>query len=151
MSTNVPAEAEKMHDHFRSMKRDNGEGFYVLDDTREDWMQDVAHEAHGDFMPDDWRYEFIEDALDILRQWDEDADEDSLREASSELRTYIYNADMLRWLASNLNRIGYTDEALEETGHGESIMDEIGAGMLSEQVEVFDAVLDALLQRVDAD
>jgi hypothetical protein len=39
------------------------------------WFTDVCRHAHGGMMPDDWRYEFIQDALSAI---EDGADEDRL-------------------------------------------------------------------------
>lgn len=109
----------------------------ILKDDRPDWVQELCHSAHGDMLPDDWRYEFIQDALNALEEdEDNEPDVDNL---------YPYNADRLDWLSSNLNRAGYCDEAMEEIG-GEfsGIFDTIAIGMQAELREVFALVRDAL-------
>jgi hypothetical protein len=96
-------------------------------------------------MPDDWKYEFIQDALNALEDaddWDEvEPDIDSL---------YPYTADRLKWLASHLDRPGYCDEAMGEMG-GEfgSTVNLIGLGMYWELREVFGLVRQALEERVE--
>ena len=39
------------------------------------WFTDLCHYAHGDMLPDDWRYEFIQDALNALENDDDDENE----------------------------------------------------------------------------
>jgi hypothetical protein len=73
-------------------------------DGAPEWFTELCHHAHGSMMPDDWRYEFIQDALHALQ---DGADEDGI-----DLDTlYPYTADRLDWLASHLDRPGYCDEA----------------------------------------
>jgi hypothetical protein len=44
---------------------------------------------------------------------DADGDEDQARDA---LEPDIYNADLLRWVSSHLERAGYVEDAADETG-----------------------------------
>jgi hypothetical protein len=78
-------------------------------DGTPDWFTDLCHHAHGGMMPDDWRYEFIQDALNAPA---DGADEDRLDLDA----LYPYTADRLDWLASHLDRPGYCDEAAEDAG-----------------------------------
>src|SRR5262245_19134289 len=51
--------------------RDNGESFVSLPDGTPEWMIDLVHEAHGDMLPDDWRYRFVEMAADNFAESDD--------------------------------------------------------------------------------
>ena len=98
-----------------------------------EWLTDLCRDAHGTMFPDDWRYEFIQDALNALED-DEDAepDVDSL---------YPYTADRLKWLASHLDRPGYCDAAVQDMGLTfTDTVTLIGWGMAAELSEVFELV-----------
>lgn len=110
-----------------------------------EWFVDLCRTAHADMMPDDWRYEFIQDALTELSEaddWDDvEPDVDSL---------YPYTADRLKWLASHLDRAGYCDEAMEETGAtftGTGNL--IALGMYWELRQVFGLVREFLTDRAE--
>ncbi len=125
-------------------KRTNGDKFWKFKDEAPEWCTDMAHEAHGDMLPDDWKYEFVSDALSALS---ENEDEDEARDS---LEIPVYYHEQHAWLASNLNRTGYVDEARSELGTSDQNTDaQIAAGMWMEQREVFDLVLSFLQNKVE--
>jgi hypothetical protein len=144
--TTVQDLAQEMSSAFERRKRDNGDTFVALKDDSPQWMTDVCHEAHGDMFPDDWRYSFIEDAVDALAE-NEDQDE-----ARDSIEAEIYTHKLTSWLASRNDRYEYCDQALEEWGT------DIGGtfpllqmGQSWEKEEVFSLVLSALEALADED
>jgi hypothetical protein len=136
---------------FEVRKRDNGERFIALDDSAPQWAQDFVREAHGtEMLPDDYRYQWISEALDLIAQTGadtEDADDLARRFADD---VDIYTHSLLTWLASNLTRIGYCDEAITEgMTEANDLTSIIMAGQASERYEVFQNVLTALEQLED--
>lgn len=129
--------------------RNDGSKFRVLKDGHPEWMTEVAHEAHGDMLPDDWRYEFIEAACDAIADNDGDLDE-----ARDSLEADIYTHDLTGWLHSRADRHGYCDEAAEEYGwelnRDNNMIALIQIGQLREKQETFDLVAKALGDLVDA-
>lgn len=122
--------------------------FYTLKDRHPVWVQELAHKAHGDMMPDNFRYETIVDVLQALSEG-QDPEEPSL-EAD------VYNHDLLAWLASNLERAGYVDEAVEQFGHageggsrGGGITGDIAQGQWYEKDEIWRLVVEALNERLE--
>lgn len=114
------------------------------------WFTDLCHHAHGDMLPDDWRYEFIQDALNALENDGDDENGPDLDDV------YPYTADRLNWLASRLDRHGYCDEAAEDIGESpKQILDLIALGMDRELREVFDLIRERLAkiedERTEAD
>jgi hypothetical protein len=126
--------------------RDNGRSVVVTTDGAPEWVADLCRAAHargGELLfPDDWRYEFAQDALSALADGDEGApDLDAV---------YPYTADRLRWLASRADRYGYYDDAVEEFGdYSGGVMGLVALGMARELDEVFDAVRAFLADRVE--
>jgi hypothetical protein len=116
------------------LKRDTARDILVPADGAPQWLTDLCHHAHGDMMPDDWKYEFIQDALAAI---EDGADEDRIDLDA----LYPYTADRLDWLASHLDRPGYCDEAVAEAGGppGE-ILAFVAWGMDREIREVFELV-----------
>ncbi len=101
--------------------------------------EDLVREAHGeDFLPDDYRYEFIIEALSAISETENLGD--------IVLEPDISSNDRLSWLASNLNRIQYVDEALGEymPFEGLGIMEIIGTGQAMEKSEVLDLIMNFL-------
>lgn len=126
--------------------RDGGRSAVVTTDGTPEWVTDLCRAAHADggelLFPDDWRYEFAQDALSALADGGEDApDLDSV---------YPYTHDRLRWLASRADRYGHCDDAVEEFGDDSGgVMGLIALGMARELDEVFQAVRAFLADRVE--
>lgn len=86
----------------------------TLRDGARERFQSVCHDAHGDMLPDDWRYSMIEEAAEALSECDS-ADEYERR--VDEAEPPIYNVDLLAYIGSHGARFnGYADEALTEYG-----------------------------------
>ena len=120
--------------------------------TQPDWFTTLCRDAHGDMLPDDWKYEFIGDALQSIADCDDD-DDDAQRDAFDEWAdgSYCYTHEQTAWLASRADRYGYCDEAAVEYGTlaTSDTMERIRLGMLREQSEVFYSVLQSLRDRLD--
>lgn len=95
--------------------RDDGTVYRRFKDGRPEWLQDLAYAAHdnGGIWADDWRYEFIEEALDALADADPDADPE---EVLYEIEPDILTSELTRWLDSRNSRVHYLSEVLEEYG-----------------------------------
>lgn len=147
MST-IQGLASVAYDSFESFKRDGSdETFYKLKDGSPEWVQDLVREAHGDFFPDDWRYEAIMDACGWIH--DNDGDDDSAGFADGYVD--VYNAARVAWLASSLHRGAYCDEASDEglVAEDAGIYDRIGLGQYMEASEVYGLVYRALETRAE--
>lgn len=116
--------------------RDNRE-IWVKTDGAPLWVDDLIQAAHGEFMPDDNRYEFIIEALSGILNYDDPE--------NISLEPDVYTHDLLKWLASNINRIDYVNEALQEGLVSEDSRNDIvkivSAGQYLEKKEVLEAVL----------
>jgi hypothetical protein len=99
---------------FVSAKRDNGDTFYKLADGSPEWMTDAIHAAHGDMMPDDWRYACIRSVASAVSEVADDEDMDDARHEAVDSAVDVYNARLAAWLGSHSARLGYCDEAIEE-------------------------------------
>jgi hypothetical protein len=117
-------------------KRDNGETFVKQREHAPDWVDQVCREAHGDMLPDDYRYSFIQEALEAI------VNSDSLDDA--EIEADIYTHDLINWLGSTNSRYCYVDDARSEFGHADSVIDEIRQGQLMEKREVLDTIINEL-------
>jgi hypothetical protein len=126
------------------LRRDTERDILLPADNAPQWFTDLCRHAHGPFMPDDWRYEFIQDALGAI---EDGADEDRITVDDR----YPYTADRLNWLASNLNRPGYCDEVAEELGEAPmEILNFLAMGMQREMNEVYDLVREKLEEMAEA-
>lgn len=133
----------------RDVRDPEPDQFLTLVDGRPEWVHDLCYAAHSDFPPDDYRYALIRSALSTLSE-DEGADDHEF--ADSEVDTYT--AARFQWLASNLKRMEYVDQAQDEFGHADNIADAVGRGQFVEAAEVFNlvrAALQAWLDEVEDD
>ena len=128
---------------------DTGRPIVCAVDDAPDWIASLCRAAHGNMLPDDYRYEAIAEALDTIGEAD---DEDDAQRRCDEWEAPIYNAERTRWLASHVERAGYCDEACEEYGAGPDVgvLDRIALGYLAEWREVFQSVLDSLKAEMEA-
>jgi hypothetical protein len=147
--TNIIAQlASEAYGAFTTIERD-GQTIVTLKDDRPEWVYDLAYDAHGEFAPDDWRYKSIRRALGAIGDDEPDNPEDYAHEwADGNVDTYT--GARLAWLASNLNRPGYCDEAMEELGGaGQDIVAVIGLGQYMESLEIYASVVESLRARAD--
>jgi hypothetical protein len=130
------------------LRRDRERDILLPADGAPDWFTDLCHHAHAGMMPDDWRYEFIQDALSAI---EDGAGEDRLDLDG----LYPYTADRLGWLASHLDRPGYCDEAAADAGGPPAdILAFVAWGMDREIREVFGLVrtkLEEIAEEVDGE
>ena len=128
--------------------REEGERYTRCKDGAPEWVTELVHDAHGDFLPDDWRYDAICSALEFISETD-DPEDGASEWADSNVD--VYTGARLAWLASNLNRAGYCVDAAGEYGSSATdIVAMIGQGQYAESREVFYAVLSALEERAEA-
>jgi hypothetical protein len=142
MTPSIQSLAEEMSHAFEGATLPNGETFRKLKEGSPDWMIAVCRKAHDDaqLLPDDWRYAFIERAVDALA-----ACEDS-EEARTRLEPDIYTSELTDWLHSRNSRVDYLGEALAEYGSFREGFQLLAAAQMMEIEEVFQQVLDALDQ-----
>lgn len=136
---------------FERRTREDGDAYYTLRDGAPEWLHDLVHEAHGDMLPDDWRYDAIHSALGAIHDSGADTpdDCDDLEHEFADGEVDAYNGARVAWLGSHLQRGGYCDEAQEELGASGGVYDLIGAGQYMEAREVFASVLDSLRERFE--
>jgi hypothetical protein len=109
-----------LSDYFERRTRDNGESFYTLADGTLDWLHDAVREAHDGELPNDWRYEIC---AHIVSSLEDDPDADAAELADSLVD--VYNVDRVRWLAEDISRAAYVDEA---DGPDDDVIGRIGYG-----------------------
>lgn len=156
----VASLAADLSQAFEGDTRSDGSLFRKLRKESPEWMRSAVQAAHGDMLPDDWRYAMIARVVDAIADAvEEDAVEegfqsdDEIRDAVAERLddlVPVYNTDRSAWLASYLNRADYVDEAVKEYGWLGDIFTAIGYGMLREYEEVFGMLWDALEERAES-
>lgn len=128
--------------------------YYRVKKDAPEWIKELCKAAHmsdGSLMlPDDFRYEFVSKALDMIAESETEEDaEDRAREFEPD----VYNHERLAWLGSHPCRAGFVDEAIEEFGPSKwpGIIEMIGWGQVREFYEVFDSVMSFLRDRAEAE
>jgi hypothetical protein len=134
----VKALAKEAASNLETRKRTNGDEYVTRVDGAPDWLKDLCHHAHDVMLPDDWRYQFISDALDAL------AEHDDRDEAYGALEASIYTSELTAWLHSRASRGHYVDLAIAEWGKGDDLSQDLAMGQLNERWEVFNLVADYL-------
>ena len=117
--------------------RANGDNFTCLEDDSPDWMTEVIREVHNGDMPNDYTYEFISDAAIAIHS------NDDIDNARDELEPDIYTHDLTKWLHSNVTRVEYLTEALQEYPIDDGYR-LLAVAQGKERIEVFDALVNAL-------
>jgi hypothetical protein len=138
---------------FEARKRLDGESYVALRDDAPEWLSGLVRAAHGDMLPDDWRYDAIHSALGFLHDTDPDSEDEAwdLSGEFADSNVDVYTGPRLAWLASNLQRAGYCDSAAAEFGADDdaSITEQVGLGQYAESSEVFGEVLRGLVERLE--
>jgi hypothetical protein len=143
------ARAQAAYECFESARRPEGESFTRVKDGSPEWVTDLVREAHGDFLPDDWRYGCIQSALEFIADTDE-PDDGAAEFADGYVD--VYNGARVAWLDSSIHRGGYCDEALHEFGPVDGdrgVFGLLGLGQYMEASEVYGLVLQALADVAD--
>lgn len=118
--------------------------FYVAEERIPTWIYDMIYAIHdnGDWLPDDYKYEFIVDSLDSLAEGADPED--------PQLEADVYTSDLLKWFTSHGKRPGLVDEAVEQMGHSpQGILEDIGLGQWYEKDQVFNQIVQALRKRIE--
>jgi hypothetical protein len=102
MNKTVNELARETLEWFETGTRDNGEEFVKTKEGRPEWLTNLNFTAHGGMMPDDHRYKFIEDALIIIANSDQETELDC-----PEIEADTYTSDLTKWLHSRNDRVYY--------------------------------------------
>lgn len=144
--------AGEAFDAFETRTREDDTNFVTLKHEHPDWVHDAVMTAHGDFLPEDWRYDKIQDAFGAILDASEGADLVEVGDEFADDAVDTYTSDRLHWLASNLNRPAYCDEYLNEFGKDafQGTVNLIGMGQYMEAREIFAYVVSSLADAVEA-
>ncbi len=154
-STTIQALAQEARRYFTPKTRPNGDIFQTRTDDCPQWVTDMTFAAHhdGQILPDDYRYQFIVEALDAIAEGYDDP-ETAIDELEPEHRTY----QLLTWLRDSHDGPGYVDEYVTELGllllpgdmGGNAGLVPLVMGAYGiEQREVAYTVLEALTERME--
>lgn len=145
--TDVHSLAAEASGFFETAQDHENKPYVRLKETAPQWLQETVRYAHGDMLPDDWRYRWIRDAFDAIHDAGPDAD---LEEVGIEFAddADIYNSDLIDWLGSHGSRMGYCDEAFETfEGDISSIATLMQLGQCQERAEIFASVVASLVSQ----
>lgn len=145
--TDLATLAQEAYDSFTTILRDE-DVITTLKDEASDWVYDLMRNAHGDMLPDDWRYETTRAAVGFIAHAGVDDPADDAAEFADDT-VDVYTADRLKWLVSHSGRVGYCDEASHELGvESGDIVRLIGMGQYVEAREIFDYVYASLTEEL---
>ena len=108
-----------------------------------DTYQEFFHHVHGDFMPDDFRYKMIHS---ILQEMD---DNDEYEDLDIDNLIPIYTYELVAWLDSNITRLSYCDQYLEEYGEISDTIHLLSGGYMMELNEVYYLINEWLDENTD--
>ena len=134
--------AESFADSFIAKQRDNGNTFYCLTDTAPEWMREAVQAAHGDMLPDDWRYAMIRSAAQTLFEYEPDEWRDLDTEIADNL-VDVYTSSLTAWLASHNARVAYCDQASEEYGPADNMEQSMQRGQFCELLEIVRSLIES--------
>jgi len=119
--------------------------FFCVADNAPEYVQDLAHHVHEGMMPDDYRYKFLTNIICTLADYDEQTLTDIL---TGDYDVYdivgepdLYNASLLQWQASNLTRMGYADEVLQQGVEPETLSSLLMQAQEKEMADIFGLAL----------
>ena len=121
--------------------REDGSEYWTHNRCAPEWIGELCNTAHGDMLPDDYRYRFIVQALDALEEA-EDVDEAG-QDWEYEYRYYR----VVEWLSSHPGRrLEYCDDAVREFGLSSdaTTATQLQSGHLHERQEVLNLVRGSL-------
>ncbi len=151
--------ASESRRHFELRERAEGSRYWAVSAKTvpefASWLKDLAFAAHdsGEWLPDDTRYEYMVEALDILEDVeDDDSAEDEYSERLDS-DVDVYTSELTTWLGSHGKRLAYLDEVLDPNSVWAK--PETGSELLHhaqylERYEVFEAVRAFLAELVEA-
>lgn len=116
-------------------------------DLWREWVRDMTFEAHGDLLPDDYIYNWIAEVLDLFAYSGCETEEQAENNIYEVLEADIYTASLTAWLASNINRVYYLDEAISEGAKDGFQL--LAMAQLQEKQEVARIVLNHLVKRIE--
>lgn len=139
--------AKRLSEALTTDKRTSGAEFVHLKDGSPQWMTDVIRAVHGDKLPDDTVYRFIQESADALAEYDADGTEPI--EAIYEIQPSIYTHELTGWLHERADHVEYLNEALQEYEGTNSAYDLLSIAQKAQIDEVGAALLHELEQLAD--
>ena len=104
--------ASEMQKNIQYKKRVDGTEYYCSAEGCPEWVMDIIQAVHGEHMPDDTIWEYISDALEIIKQAES---EDTAQDDFYEIEADVYTSDLTAWLNKSNHHVYYLTEGLEES------------------------------------
>src|ERR1051326_8774615 len=131
--------AQQYADLFVTKTRRDGEKYICVENNdKSPELMDLIRTAHDGMFPDDYKYQFIHEALEAIA---ESADEEYI---DLMLEPDIYNHDLLKWVSSNLTRASYVDQAVMDGYQYDGLLNTLINGQSYEKNEVLHSVIASL-------
>ena len=129
--------------------RTGGEVYWKRKSDADEWIQALcfaAHEDHicGMMMPDDYRYQMIIDALNLIEEYGEEAPCYTSESAP------VYDCELTDWLSSKAYRKEYVAEAVENYGSSGDLIGMMSNGYLCEFQIVIEIVVNFLSNQLES-
>ena len=128
--------------HFKSKVQRDRHLLWSLKVKRPGWVYEMVFFAHNSMPPEDYKYQFIVDALFDFGSCDDP------KAAISKIKVSPYYKDLYSWLASNSERPNYCDKYAQNTASHGNIIELIRGGQLTEKREVYSLVLASLQKQL---
>ena len=136
----------------------DGKIWIVKDDAKSEPTRVLSRIAHIDpdgdsILPDDWRYEYIVDALHLIIEtaaYNGDVYEDDWIDVQHEIEGDVYNSNLMAWASSHAYRVAYADQQVVDLGIAgeDGIYSRLMHGNAYEQRFVFESVLATIQNEV---
>lgn len=143
----IAAVAKDALSFFMVDERTDGSRFVRLTEGAPEWVSDMVRAAHGSYLPDDWKYETIRDAVEWVAEGNDPGDFAEFADG----RVDAYHSDALRWLASGVYRASYCDLADDEFGPADpdSLMNRVARGQYYEAHDIAGQVVYELREELE--
>jgi len=139
--------AEYFRNQFETRTRDNGEKFWCLKDEFKTEDHDsrienfIREDLHNSMFPDDYKYEYVVDALDLISEYEDFND--------INCEPDIYTQDLFKWAASHSSRQEMCNDIISEC-NPKSIEEILAYAQQREREEVLHLVKE-FLDNIDSD
>jgi hypothetical protein len=117
----------------------NGRKRNIMQDNVSEFTRELVYKAHAEMLPDDYKYSFVIEALELIA----DFNGEEYLDIITEIEADIYTSGLTEWLNSNNSRVYYLTEALEEMDIKDGFQ-LLSYAQIKEKIEVFYIVIDYL-------
>jgi hypothetical protein len=130
----------------------DSEPFVTLSDDCPEWFHQAVMEAHGVELPNDWVYAMCRAIVAELEGFDADADVYDVANDVADALLPIYNADRVAWLAENIGRSSWGDDAksLGLTQEPSDIFGDLGTGIYCQLRFITETLFAAIQENAEA-